>query len=389
CGKILQIYIDVKKYYIAFEKDFDTTNMDSCKKGCKTSDILKLDQQIDAKFDYDCPEKSITENILHIKNIKDFQIDERFIFYLRMVQIKMDIRLKVMNLLPYDPYNMFILLVDFKVKSNEKNMKMFIILTILSQIENTKFHESEDGNIEFFGSSNILMAFKPKFNKFQLLMSANNIKWKSPTIINDKIYKYDRNGNKKCRDANKIAPPQCTKDLNNCDKSKCKNSGSCSLNVKNKTINQQCKCSQKTFGFMCQHISRCTNCKKQFCSNTNHCTDCRKGWSDQNCSVRTCKLSNMCINNGSCKIINGLRTCECISGFVGKFCEINCSRICGTNLCETFKNKIYCDPPYRYSINITIAISIALSCGLIFIVFCILRCKNKFNKIYISKTVNK
>ncbi|KAF0990857.1 hypothetical protein HZS_5261 [Henneguya salminicola] len=331
-------------------------------------------------------------------------------FYLREAHVKLDVRFKILNVPPYDPFIMFTLLVDFTAKKNKQKIAI--------QIESTTFSELEHGNIIFFGNSDILFNFKKKFNNFQFLMSTNNITLKSRDFIfpnfvfqisikdvqreiilntttfnvkhkifttpfkyyytvtdeeyflckfrvkhdyygyksykenkiieiSDEKYRYDRTGNMQCRDAIKIDPPTCIKNLNHCEPNICSNEGFCILRTQNEKITRGCECPPRFFGLTCKHIRRCANCIKMFCGKYNNCLNCRRGWIGENCTVKSCAFSEMCRNNGSCKIINNTRKCKCRPGFVGKLCEIDCVKICDATLCKVFKHKIFC-PPHSF-----------------------------------------
>ncbi|XP_071963376.1 uncharacterized protein [Antedon mediterranea] len=124
----------------------------------------------------------------------------------------------------------------------------------------------------------------------------------------------------------------CEKD-NRCEDNYCDNEGVC-VQVEDSYYYYPvtyCECPRNVYGTYCEIVSPCA---ARPCHHGGTCSwtysdfytcDCPPGTSGENCEVHhknVCEKSP-CMNFGSCTEFQGVADCSCVSGFTGRFCEIN------------------------------------------------------------------
>ncbi|KAF0992047.1 hypothetical protein HZS_2232, partial [Henneguya salminicola] len=118
----------------------------------------------------------------------------------------------------------------------------------------------------------------------------------------------------------------------------CQNNGENKLilNESKSFYNCKCECKSINFGKFCQYKYRCRNCNNNVCIRNNTCLNCSSSWGGKNCQNRIIKRCNFCLNNvsGTIKLNKKKLECDCKPNFYGKYCEINCSHICSSNICS-------------------------------------------------------
>lgn len=138
-----------------------------------------------------------------------------------------------------------------------------------------------------------------------------------------------------CRDGWK--GKTCTSRDSHCDRSTCKNGGTC----QDLGNTYKCLCPADWEGTTC-HIAKMQACRSGPCQNGGTCVNtgdyykcvCRDGFNGNHCEedVNDCN-SHPCYNGGKC--IDGANwfLCECALGFTGPDCKININE-CAPNPCQ-------------------------------------------------------